>query len=374
MILKTTLTCLLLSGVLYAQPQTIATGLRTPQKLILTPRGNFLVSESNTEINSGRVSFVSRGGARRSLIDGLPSGTSVEGSGSGPAAMALRDRTLYLTIGTGDGERRSEPGKFMHNPLGFSSPIFSSVLAIRFSADVDNIGGTFVLTPALQQRMGDGFEVTLDDGTGTTARLSVLADFPNSNPDPNAIYKFSNPWGLVLTEDGASLFVADASTNSVAKIDTATGRWQRITRFPPTPNPTPVGPPMTDTVPTSIRFYGNDLLVTSLSGFPFIGGAARVFSVNTTTGAFTPFIYNLSSATDILILPTTGPRPIFFTLEFSLSMSATPPGPGRLLRYDTAASTVMSATLPAPVSMVVDESTKSLFVLSLTGVIFEFKI
>jgi hypothetical protein len=34
----------------------------------------------------------------------------------------------------------------------------------------------------------------------------------------------------------------------------------------------------------------------------------------------------------------------------------------------------MSATLPVPVSMVVDEATNSLFVLSLAGMILEFKI
>lgn len=375
MTLKTSFSFLIVAGIAWAQPQVITTGLRTPQKLVLTPRGNFLVTEVNTQINDGRVSFVSRGGQKRSFLDGLPSGTEVTGGGSGPTAMALRQRTLYLAIGSGDVERRGQqPGTSVFNTAGASSPIFSSVLAVRFSADVDNIGGTFTLTPAGQQRIADGFEVTLDDGAGSTAAISLLADIPDAGPDPNALYRFSNPWGLTLSSDGNTLFLTDASSNSLLKIDTTTGRWQRIARFPPFRNPGTIGPPVIDTVPTSVRPYGDYLLVSALTGFPFIRSAAFVYALHLPTGAVSPFIYQLTSATDVLVLPTTGPRPIFFTLEFSLAQTATPPGPGRLLRFDTQDSVVVSDTLPAPVSMAIDEATKSLFVLSLTGTIFEFKI
>jgi hypothetical protein len=356
-------------------PTTLVTGLRTPQDLLLTPRGNFLVSEPNTAINSGRVSFVSRSGQRRSLFEGLPSGTEVTGGGSGPSAMVLRERTLYLTIGGGDVERTTAvPRVSAHNPEGISSPIFSSVLAIHFSADIDTITGTFTLTPAMQALMADGLEVTVNDGAGATARLSVLADFPNSMPDANVVYRFSNPWGMTLAPDGVTLIVADASMNALVRIDTATGRWQRVVKFPPIPNSTPVGPPMIDAVPTTVRYFGNDILVSTLTGFPFVEGAARVSLVNGSTGVISPFINNLTTVTDVVILPKPGARPVFFTLEFSLAFTATPRGPGRLLRFDSPTPTLMSATLPVPVSMVIDESTNSLFVLSLAGMILEFKI
>lgn len=356
--------------------QTIATGLRTPQKLVLTPRGNFLVTEPSTAINSGRVSLVGRGGNFRSFIDGLPSGTDVTGGSSGPTALALRDRVLYLAFGTGDTERPgAAPGTSEFNLTGYSSTLFSSILVFRFSADIDNIGGTFLFSEANLTSLEDGFEVTVSDGQGASVQVSVLANFPDASPHPASIYKFSNPWGLALSPNGSALYVSDASGNSLLKVDTATGKWQRITKFPAFSNPTPIGPPFVDFVPTSVRFYGNDLLVSNLTGFPFLSGAAKVQYISAATGVATPFINGLTSATDVLILDNgPGQRPTFFTLEFSLAQIATPPGPGRLLRFNTADSVVLSSTLVAPVSMVIDTTTKSLFVLSLTGTIQEFKI
>jgi len=47
-------------------------------------------------------------------------------------------------------------------------------------------------------------------------------------------------------------------------------------------------------VPDSIHFFGKDLLVTYLTGFPFGPGAARVQLVDSTTGANQPFITGLT--------------------------------------------------------------------------------
>jgi hypothetical protein len=57
-----------------------------------------------------------------------------------------------------------------------------------------------------------------------------------------------------------------------------------------------------------------------------------------------------------------------------MAQTATPPAPGRLTRFDTPVPNVVAANVPAPVSMVWDESSRSIFVLSLAGTIFEFKI
>ena len=59
---------LFLATPIFCQPQVLATGLQASAKIILTPRGNFLVSETSMSPNSGRLSFVSRAGVRRSLI------------------------------------------------------------------------------------------------------------------------------------------------------------------------------------------------------------------------------------------------------------------------------------------------------------------
>lgn len=360
---------------LWCQPQVIATGLQAPQRIILTPRSNMLVTETSMAPQSGRISFVTSTGVRRSLFEGMPSGTEVTlAGGSGPAAMALRGRTLYVTIGTGDGERRGPTaGTSIHNPAGPSSPLFATILEIRFSNDIDAVTGTFRLTPQHQRDLADGLTVQLDDGSGSVAHVSVLVRLPVSEPDPVAIYRFSNPWGLALTEDGATLYLTDASQNTVSQIDTATGRRRRLTRFAPVPNPTPVGAPVLDSVPTSVRIYGNQLLVSLLTGFPFVPGNSRVMTVDRETGAQEQFMFSLTSVTDV-IWRQRPDRPQFFAIEFSQNQSATPAPPGRLLRFDGAEPQVAPFPLITPVSLAFDESTQDLYILELRGQILRLHI
>ncbi len=356
------------AGLLAQQPQEIITGLQAPQKVILTPGGQFLVSETSIAVNSGRVSRVSRAGARQSLLEALPSGTEVVGGGSGPAAMALRDRTLYVSLGAGDSERRGTvAGTTIPNPEGASSPLFASILAFQFSADVDAISAPFSLTPENQLAISDGFEVELSNGAGATAKASLLTRFPIAEPHPNAIYKFSNLWGLAFTPDGRGLYVNDASNNSVSRVDLATGRWQRLMRFAPTRNPGPVGPPVVDAVPTTVRVYGDQVLVSFLSGFPFNRGEARVLALNPEQRTVEPFISGLTSATDVLWHTKADGSSRFYVLEFSTNQSATPVPPGRLLRFDGPNAEAIVSNLRAPVSLAYDAATGELFILELSG-------
>ena len=55
-------------------PTVVASGLQVPYRVMLTPRGSLLVSEGGAENNGGRISVVSRGGNRTTLLAGLPSG------------------------------------------------------------------------------------------------------------------------------------------------------------------------------------------------------------------------------------------------------------------------------------------------------------
>jgi hypothetical protein len=178
---------------------------------------------------------------------------------------------------------------------------------------------------------------------------------------------------MALSEDGSNLYLTDASQNCLLRIDTTTGRWRRVARFGPFPNPTRVGPPMVDAVPTNVRIYGDSLLVSFLSGFPFASGSGRVLLLNPETGAADLFMFNLSSITDVLWRPRPGGRPQFFVLEFSTNQSANPAPPGRLLRFDTA-ETQVAGTFITPVSMVFDEATSELFILELRGQIQQLKI
>jgi DNA-binding beta-propeller fold protein YncE len=326
--------------------------------------------------NAGRVSLVTRAGVRRSLLEGLPSGIdSTLTGGSGPSAMVLRGKTLYLAISGGDTERRTgTPPVSLLNPAGISSPIFGTILSIQFAQDVDTVGGAFKMTAQHQQGLADGNEVDLDDGSGIKARISVLVRIPPFEPAPVVVYRFSNPWGLALSEDGQTLYVTDASSNSLLRVDTTSGRWRRVARFAPIANPTSVGPPVVDAVPTSLRLYDDQVLVSFLSGFPFAAGTARVLAVNQENGATAPFIFGLTSATDILWRTLPDGARQFFVLEFSLNQSATPAPPGLLLRYDTPVGQVAATGLITPVSLAYDEATHDLFILELRGQILQLHL
>ncbi len=370
------LTITLTSTVLWCQPQVLVTGLQGPQKIVVTPAGNLLVTETSLAPNSGRVSLVTRGGTRSNFIENLPSGPEVTGGPGGPTAMAIRDRTLYLAMGGGDTERTvpDVPVVRRFNPDGYSSPLFSSILELKFDRNIDSIAGSFQFTPQLRQTLNDATEVDITNASGASVRVSILARFPISEPaPPPLLYKFSNIWGLALSDDGRDLFVSDASNDSVSRVDTATGRWRRITRFPVIANPTPVGPPVGDAVPTSIRIYGNQLLVSFLTGFPFVPGNARVLAINP-NGTTEPFIFGLTSATDIFRRVLPDGKSQFFVLEFSANQSAAAPPPGRLLRYDTAVPQVAAGGLITPVSLAYDEATKDLYILELRGQILRLRL
>ena len=82
-----------------------ATGLRGPGKIITSPKGNLLVSEAGSGLNSGRISILDLSGNRRTLLDGLPAGFAPPNNDlSGPSGLAMRGRTLFVLIGAGDGE------------------------------------------------------------------------------------------------------------------------------------------------------------------------------------------------------------------------------------------------------------------------------
>ena len=85
----------------------------------------------------------------------------------------------------------------------------------------------------------------------------------------------SNPFG-VLAEPGGRL-VADAGASALLRV-AANGTVETVAVFSPLPNPTPVGPPMVEAVPTAVaRGPDGALYVGQLTGFPFAPGVANVY-------------------------------------------------------------------------------------------------
>jgi hypothetical protein len=350
-------------------PTDLTTGLQNPIRLTATPRGDLLVAEGSLQPNQGRISIVNRtSGERRTLLEGLPSGREVQGGASGPTALAVRgERTLFIAMGGGDVERMTaRPGFTVPNPDGASSPLFCSVLALRTFEPLDQVRNPLTLSASNRQTLADGAVAELSNASGDRAELEVLAQFRCHVPDPNVNYRFSNPFGMALGDgNNADLFVADASMNTLERIDLRTGRYQTVARYAPTPNNRPVGPPFVDAVPDAVVSYGDGFLVGFLSGFPFTPGAARVVFFDPRTRTSTPFINGLTSVVDLAVRERRNQPTEFYVLEFSTNQGVTPAAPGRLLRYTTPDPTVVATGLIAPSGMTIVGD--NAYIVSLTG-------
>ena len=126
-----------------------------------------------------------------------------------------------------------------------------------------------------------------------------------------------------------------------------------------------------EAVPTSVREYNGQLLVTLFRGFPFAPGTADVVQVDPLTGTVTPFIDGLTSAIDVLPVKSKG-QTSFLTLEISVDFLSGVPG--RLQRFATPAGpgVPISNCLIGPSNIVRDEKTGTLYITSIfTGQIIK---
>ncbi len=111
----------------------------------------------------------------------------------------------------------------------------------------------------------------------------------------------SDPFSAVQDEDG-HWYITDAGANTIIKVSKNGKEKSVFARFSGFPNPTPVGPPFIDAVPTGIVAlpkYGG-FLVTTLTGFPFLEGRAAVYFVDR-NGNISPYTTGLTLLTDIAI-------------------------------------------------------------------------
>jgi len=341
-------------------PATVASGLEAPYKMTMTPAGNLLVGETATGPNAGRITLVNRSsGAKSVLLAGLPSASSAEGSESITGMIAL-ESTVYALVGEGDVViNGTAPGTQIPNPKVASSPIFSSLLALRCSVDLEAVGAPFTMTAQDHVRLADGIDVELDNGAGAKLTVQMVANFADVYPDPNTIGRASHPFGMDFARGNSNyLYIADSGQNKLLRVDVTTGRTRTMATFPPIPNRAGFGPPVSDVVPTNVRAYGDQLLVTYLSGFPFAAGAG-----GPNTGTWQPFLTNHTAVMDVLVRERAdSDRAQFWVLEFSGNMLAQPPLPGRLVQYTTQTPEELQPGLVTPVSMVMDPDSGEIYI------------
>ena len=224
-------------------------------------------------------------GARQTLIGGLPSGiNTAEGmpAPSGPSGLKLKGLTLYLTIGQGDSVVPGGRGGLAANGSP-ATPLNNSVLELSLPADYEQLASGFSLSFADQTTLAAGVMVNLMNAQGKMLAVRLVANLPDwkreNNPNlPQYNVRPANIFGIEAV--GNDLYIVDASFNQLYKVNPATGKYETFTVFASKPNPLPFGPPFAEAVPDSIHLYGNRLLVTYLTGFPFASGLAEVRSVS----------------------------------------------------------------------------------------------
>ncbi len=330
----------------YADGEVIAGGLVGPVKVELTARGNLLVTETDTGVNDGRLTFVNRSGGSQSLLEGLPSGIAAPGDASGPTALIMHGCCVVdVAIGEGDTLRFGTPPAQVPNPVGPVSPLFSSVVQLVFDHAVDSSSGGFALASADQQALADGEVVRLANAAGQRVWMRLIADLKDFRGDPITNVRASNPFGMAPGRGiGNPLVIADAGANSVVQL-----RWleppRTVLRFAPVAS----GgfPPFSDAVPTAVRYFGGSkYLVSLLVGVPFAPGTSSVRLVDVASQTQTELITGLTSATDVLAVGSG-----FYVLEISGNLGQGLPG--QLLHFTspTALPTVVASDLIGPTGM-----------------------
>ena len=351
-----------------ADCEVVASGLRSPIGSAFTNQGNLVVSETGTTNvpASGRVSIVSPDGGRRTLLDGLPQGTNAAGGdASGPNSLAMRGRTIYVAIGQGDTVILGPPGSTIPNP-NVSSPLFSSVLAIHLSAAAERSTAGFTLSAQDQMTLAGGGKVRLSNGKGDKLQVDLVVNFPDYLSEPNAAnagnVRNSNPFGVLLVDD--YMYVTNGGLNRLYKVNLDTGSYSELALFSPIANTSGGGPPFVEAVPTGLAYSDGQVLVSLLSGGPFIPGLSRVKTVDPVTGAQSDFLTGLRTSIDVLPVVAGGDTD-YLTLQNNFAPAPPwPPTGASVRRFEEAGSTsvvVNGCTLYRPTSMSIEPKTGTLY-------------
>ncbi|MBE7171128.1 MAG: ScyD/ScyE family protein [Williamsia sp.] len=207
----------------------VASGFKGPIGLELKD-GWVWVGQSGTGANDGKVSAISPGGTLYDVITGFESVISPEGDGDGPTHLLFANDSLYI-LGTG--------GKMYIVAQSALNPGVTTLNAS--SLKVQNIGAFVLAYP-----------------------------FVNNAHD-------SHPYNFAIGPNGA-MYITDAAANAILRRE-KNGELSVVAEIPDYKNPTPIGPPTVQRVPTGIYYDGQDFFITTLTGFPFLNDSAKIFKL-----------------------------------------------------------------------------------------------
>lgn len=247
---------------LQAQPTItpIATGLNSPLGIELDADGNLWVAESGTGQSDGSITIIRPDGSLEKFAEGLPS---------------------FFNPETGD-----VAGPEHAQPLG------EGMIGVTVAPQPDSLERTILVFA-----IGDYTPGTPLDRDDIRSVIYVGKTVLKTRDD-------SNPYTFV--HDGCDLYIADAGADAIVRRVGLTGEVKIFAQLPPVPNPLPFGPPFADAVPTRIiKNPDGGFYVSQLTGFPFIPGASKIWSVDE-GGTIAPYDSNYTLVTDLAISPEDG--------------------------------------------------------------------
>jgi hypothetical protein len=240
---------------------------------------------------------------------------------------------------------------------------FSSILAIHLSAAAERSTAGFVLSAQDQQTLAGGGRVMLSNGKGDKLQVEVVVNFPDYVSEPTQAnpgnVRNSNPFGVLPV--GNYLYVSNGGLNRLFKVNTETGSYAELAVFDPIANTSGLGgPPTVEAVPTGLAYSDGKVLVSLLSGGPFIPGLSRVKTVDPVTGDQADFLTGLRTAIDVQPISSHGDTD-YLVLENNFAPAPPFPPTGATVRlFEEAGSdstVVNGCTMYRPTSLSIHPKT-----------------
>ena len=132
--------------------------------------------------------------------------------------------------------------------------------------------------------------------------------------------------------------------------------------------PGAAGPPSVEAVPTGLAFADGAVLVSLLSGGPFLPGLSRIKAVDPVTGAQSDYLTGLRTAIDVLPVRD-GRDTDYLVLENNFAPAPPfPPTGASIRRYEAPGGTsvaVHGCTMYRPSSMTLDKRSGTMYVTEL---------